>query len=61
VDVAAWDRAPIFRIDVEIYNSEKINFVALTAMGLNPDEFKSGGLHVKHAVATWKLGTMSAW
>jgi hypothetical protein len=26
--------------------------VALTAMGLNFDEFKSGGIHEKHAVAT---------
>jgi hypothetical protein len=29
--------------------------VALTANGLNSDEFKLGGLHEKHAVATWEL------
>jgi hypothetical protein len=32
------------------------NLVALTAMELNFDEFKSGGLHKRHAVATWTLG-----
>jgi hypothetical protein len=33
--------------------------VALTAMELNFDEFKSGGLHENHAVATWNLGIIS--
>jgi hypothetical protein len=27
----------------------------------NFDEFKSGGLHEKRAVATWNLGTISAF
>jgi hypothetical protein len=40
---------------------EKINFGGLTAMELNFDEFKSGELHEKHTVATWKLGTISAF
>jgi hypothetical protein len=31
------------------------------AMGLNFDEFMSGGLHEKHAVTTSKLGTMAAF
>jgi hypothetical protein len=35
------------------------NYMALTAMGPNFDEFKSGGLHEKHAVATWNVGTIS--
>jgi hypothetical protein len=35
--------------------------VALPARELNSDEFKSGGLHEKHAVATWNLGTVSAF
>jgi hypothetical protein len=30
--------------------------VALPARERNLDKFKSGGLHEKHAVATWKLG-----
>jgi hypothetical protein len=33
----------------------------LTARERNFDEFKSGGLHEKHAVATWNLGTISAF
>jgi hypothetical protein len=36
------------------------NLVALTAMGLNFEELKSVGLHEKQAVATSKLGTISA-
>jgi hypothetical protein len=43
---------------VSTYNFEKIILVALE---LNFDEFKSGGLHEKHAVATWNLGTISAF
>jgi hypothetical protein len=39
---------------------EKIIVVAFPAMELNFDKFKSGGLHEKHAVATWNLGTISA-
>jgi hypothetical protein len=39
---------------------EKIILVVLTARELNFDEFKSGRLHEKHAVATWNLGTISA-
>jgi hypothetical protein len=30
-------------------------------MELNFDELKSGGLVEKHAVATWDLGTISAF
>jgi hypothetical protein len=30
-------------------------------MELNFDEFKTEGLHQKHAVATWNLGTISAF
>jgi hypothetical protein len=32
--------------------------LALMAMELNFDEFSSGGLHEKHAVATWNLATI---
>jgi hypothetical protein len=35
--------------------------VTFAAMELNLDEFKKGGLHEKHAVATWNLGTISAF
>jgi hypothetical protein len=35
--------------------------VALTAKGLNFDEFKSGWQHEKHAGATLKLGTISVF
>jgi hypothetical protein len=35
--------------------------VILTARERNFGEFKSGGLHEKHAVATWNLGTISAF
>lgn len=38
-----------------------MTFVGLTAMELNSDEFKSGGIHEKHAVATWCLGTVSVF
>jgi hypothetical protein len=34
---------------------KKIIVVALTAKELNIDELKSGGLHEKHAVATWNV------
>jgi hypothetical protein len=30
-------------------------------MEVNFDEFKSGGLHERHAVAAWNLGTISAF
>jgi hypothetical protein len=39
----------------------KAILMALAAMELNFDEFKSGGLHEKHAVTTWNLGTISAF
>jgi hypothetical protein len=42
---------------VATYNFWEIILVALTAMGLNFDEWKSGWLHEKHAVAAWKLAT----
>jgi hypothetical protein len=35
--------------------------VALAAVEINFDGFKSRELHEKHAVATWNLGTMSAF
>jgi hypothetical protein len=38
-----------------------IILVILTARERNLDKFKSGGLHEKHAVATWNLGTISAF
>jgi hypothetical protein len=34
--------------------------VALTEIELNFDEFNSGGLHEKRAIATWNLGTIHA-
>jgi hypothetical protein len=40
-----------FRISVDIYNFGDF----LIARERNFDEFKSGGLHEKHAVATWNL------
>jgi hypothetical protein len=30
-------------------------------MEINIDEFKSGGLHEKHAVETWSFGTILAF
>jgi hypothetical protein len=36
------------------YNLEEIVLAILTEMWLRYDEIKSGGLHNKHAVATWK-------
>jgi hypothetical protein len=35
--------------------------VALTAIELNFDEFKTKGLHQKHEIATWDLETISAF
>jgi hypothetical protein len=35
--------------------------VILTARERNFEEFKSGGLHEKHAIATWNLETISAF
>jgi hypothetical protein len=35
--------------------------MAFTAEGFNSDEFKSGGLHETHTIATWNLGTISAF
>jgi hypothetical protein len=35
--------------------------MTFTAKGFNFNEFMSGGLHKKHAVATWNLGTISAF
>jgi hypothetical protein len=32
----------------------------LTAKNLNSDEFESGGLHEKRAIAMWNLGINSA-
>jgi hypothetical protein len=46
---------------VSTYNLEEIILVALKARGLNFDEFKSAALHEKHAIATWNLGTISAF
>jgi hypothetical protein len=44
-----------------LYNFENIIEVALSAEELNFDKFKSGGLRERHAVATWNLGTISAF
>jgi hypothetical protein len=35
------------------------NFVVFTVEVVNYDEFKMGGLHQKHILATWKLRTIS--
>jgi hypothetical protein len=35
--------------------------VALTAKGLNFDEFKSGGLLEELTVSSWDMGTISAF
>jgi hypothetical protein len=35
--------------------------VAFPARELNFDKFKLGGRHEKHPVATWNLGTISAF
>jgi hypothetical protein len=40
---------------------KKLILVALTAEERNFDKLKSGGLHEKHAVATWNSGTISAF
>jgi hypothetical protein len=37
-----------------------LNLLAFTAEGLGCDELKPSGLHEKHAIATWNLGTISA-
>jgi hypothetical protein len=37
-----------------------IILVILTARERNFDEFKLGGLHEKHAVATWNLGSTAS-
>jgi hypothetical protein len=39
----------------------KKSLVALPARELNFDKFQSGGLHEKNGVATWNLGTISAF
>jgi hypothetical protein len=36
-------------------------FVVFTAEGFNSDEFKSDGLHEKHAVATWEPSQLLAF
>jgi hypothetical protein len=40
---------------------EKKNVETLKARELNFDKFRSGELHERHAVATWNLGTISAF
>jgi hypothetical protein len=42
-----------FRFSILVILKKKI-IEALTARGLNFDEFNSGGLYEKHAVATWE-------
>jgi hypothetical protein len=39
----------------------RISLVSLTAKWAEFDEFKSGGQREKHAVASWNLGTISAF
>jgi hypothetical protein len=61
--VAWWDRGRgilVFWINIDVQFG-KVILVALTVKKLNFDDFKSGGLHEKHTVATWNLGTISAF
>jgi hypothetical protein len=37
------------------------NLVTFTVERFKFDEFQSGGLHEKYALATWNLGTISAF
>jgi hypothetical protein len=39
----------------------KINFCVFDSSAFNFDEFKSGGLVEKHAVAIWNLGSISVF
>jgi hypothetical protein len=52
-----WPRDFDFKFSIIL----KKKLVALPAGELNFDKFKLGGLHEKHAVATWNLGTSSAF
>jgi hypothetical protein len=63
LEVVAWDGAAEFWfseliVNYIIWNDNSETF---TAEEFNFDEFKSGGLHEKHALATWNLGTIPAF
>jgi hypothetical protein len=47
-------------INCELHDSES-SMVAFAAETLDLDRLKSGGLHEKHASATWNLGNISAF
>jgi hypothetical protein len=57
LEAVAWERARGALISELVFTY--IILVILTARKRNFDEFKSGGLHEKHAVANWNLGTIS--
>jgi hypothetical protein len=48
-------------LNVEMIIWKVLSFIGLHSNRVNFDQFKSGGLHEKHAVATWNLGTISAF
>jgi hypothetical protein len=48
-------------VALQILNDQSFGGLHSKGEGGNSDEFKSGGLHEKHAVATWNLGTISAF
>jgi hypothetical protein len=61
LEAVACERGPRnfdFRFSIIL---KKVILVALPSRELNFDKFKSGGLRKKHAVATWNLGTISAF
>jgi hypothetical protein len=57
----ASDRQRNFEFVIVLSVIWKTNKSAASTTGGNFDEFKMGGLHEKHAVATWNLGTISAF
>jgi hypothetical protein len=65
LEAMAWYGAPPrnfdFLIKCQNFIIWKKNLVDLKARGLNFVEFKSGGLHEKHAVPTWNLRNISAF
>jgi hypothetical protein len=48
-------------VNVTVYTLGKNLFGGLQSKGVHFNAFKSDGLHEKHAVATCKLGTFSAF
>jgi hypothetical protein len=47
-------------INCELHDLES-SMVVFIAEGRNFDEFKSGGLHEKHALASWNLGILATF